>query len=119
MSNVKMTIDNSQIERISREIVREINPEKVILFGSYARGMQTSDSDIDLIIVNKTDLPKHKRSLAIRRLFYRKLIPMDIKVYTPEEFESERVNKFSFLNSALKESRVLYDRQTQYYQVVD
>jgi uncharacterized protein len=107
----QVAIDYSLIESISRVIVREINPEKVILFGSHARGDQTIDSDIDLIIVNKTDLPKHKRSIEIRRLFFRKLIPMDIKVYTPEEFEKERINTFSFLNSALKESKVLYDRK--------
>jgi predicted nucleotidyltransferase len=106
-----VAIDNTQIESISREIVRKINPEKVILFGSYACGNQTTDSDVDLIIISNTNLPKHKRSIEIRRLFYRKLIPMDIKVYTPEEFEKERLNKFSFLNTLLKQSKVLYDRQ--------
>ncbi len=100
-----------QIEEISQQILSRINPQKLILFGSHAKGNQTTDSDFDLIVVNKTDLPKHKRSSEIRRLFYRKLIPMDVKVYTPEEFEQERLNKFSFLNSALKESKVLYERQ--------
>lgn len=106
-----MALNNIQIDKISEQIVREVNPERVILFGSYAKGIQTNDSDVDLIIISKTNLPKHKRSIEIRRLFYRKLIPMDIKVYTPEEFEKERLNKFSFLNSVLKESKVLYDRQ--------
>ena len=103
-------IDFAQIENISNKIVREIHPEKVILFGSHARGNQTTDSDVDLIVVNKTNLPKHKRSIEIRRLFFRKAIPMDIKVYTPDEFEKERINRFSFLNSVLKESKVLYER---------
>ena len=102
--------DNSQIDEISKKIVDHINPEKVILFGSYAQGNQTVDSDLDLIIVNKTDLPKQKRGIEIRRLFYRQLIPLDIKVYTPEEFEYELDNQYSFLYSAIKNSKILYER---------
>lgn len=98
------------IEGISKRIVEEIAPEKIILFGSYANGNPTQDSDIDLIIVNKTSLPKHKRGIEIRRLFYRHLIPLDIKVYTPEEFESELGNRYSFLYSAIKNSILLYER---------
>ena len=102
--------DNSQIDEISKKIVVHINLEKVILFGSYAQGNKTVNSDLYLIIVNKTDLPKQKRGIEIRRLFYRQLIPLDIKVYTPEEFEYELDNQYSFLYSAIKNSKILYER---------
>jgi predicted nucleotidyltransferase len=99
-----------RINEISKKIVKEIAPEKIILFGSYANGTPTEDSDIDLIIVNKTTMPKNKRGIEIRRLFYRQLIPLDIKVYTPQEFNHELSNRFSFLYSAMKNSIVLYER---------
>jgi uncharacterized protein len=99
-----------RVDEISNKIVKEIAPEKIILFGSYAKGNPTENSDIDLIIVNKTTLPKNKRGIEIRRLFFRQLIPLDIKVYTPEEFNKELSNSYSFLYSAMKNSVVLYER---------
>jgi uncharacterized protein len=95
-----LTKENFKIDEISKRIVDEIHPEKVILFGSHAHGNPTENSDLDLIIVNKTELPKHKRGIEIRRLFYRQLISLNIKVYTPEEFASEISNRYSFLYSA-------------------
>jgi len=109
-SVAQFTNGNLKIDEISKKIVKEIAPEKIILFGSYANGSPTNESDIDLIIVNKTSLPKHKRGIEIRRLFYRQLIPLDIKVYTPEEFEDELSNHYSFLYSAIQNSILLYER---------
>ncbi len=106
-----MTI-KEKIDEISMKIVKNINPEKIILFGSYAKGNYSEDSDLDLIIVKQSDLPKHKRGIEIRRLFYGFLIPMDLKIYTPEEFENELKNKYSFLNSAIKDSKTIYERKT-------
>jgi len=105
-----MTIE--QINEISSRIVKQINPEKIILFGSYATGNNNEDSDIDLIIIKNSDLPRHKRGLEIRRLFYGSLIPLDFKIYTPNEYKSELLNKYSFLNSALEDSKILYERDT-------
>lgn len=107
-----LIINSSQIQDISKKIVDHINPEKVILFGSYAKGNPNDSSDVDLIVVRNTSLPKHKRAIEIRRLFYRQLIPMDIKVYTPDEFDNELKSPFSFLFSAIKNSQVLYERQS-------
>jgi len=105
-------IEKEQISSISDTIVREIDPEKIILFGSYASGNYNDESDLDLIIVKKSSLPKQKRSLQIRRLFYRQLIPMDLKIYTPEEFERELKNRYSFLHNAIINSKILYERPT-------
>ena len=71
----------------------------------------TEESDLDFILVKETDLPKNKRGLEVRRLFYGLPIPMDFKIYTSNEFKSELNNQYSFLNSAMKDSKVLYERQ--------
>jgi len=103
-------ISNEQINEISRKIAEFIKPDKIILFGSYAKGNSTENSDLDFIIVKNSLLPKTKRGLEIRRLFYGTLIPMDFKIYTPEEFQQELSNNYSFLSSAIKESKLLYER---------
>ena len=104
-------IDKEQIDYISMKIAKSVDPEKIILFGSYAKGDFNDDSDLDFIIVKQSNLPRHKRGLEIRRLFYGLLIPFDLKVYTPDEYNNDLNNKYSFLSSAIKDSKILYDRK--------
>ena len=101
----------SQINEIALRIADKIDPDKIILFGSYAKGNNNESSDIDLIIVKQSHLPRPHRGLDIQKLFYRSLIPLDIKFYTPEEYKSDLENKYSFLSSVIHESTVLYERQ--------
>jgi len=104
-------IQKKQIDYISKKIVKNIEPEKIILFGSYAKGDYNENSDLDFIVVKQSNLPRHKRGLEIRRLFYGLLIPFDLKVYTPDEYNNDLNNKYSFLSSAIKNSKLLYDRE--------
>lgn len=104
-------IDLSKIHDIVNRIAARFNPDKIILFGSYATGTPTNESDLDLLIVQDTDLPRHRRSFDIQKFLVGSMIPMDILVYTNEEYEKEKNEKFSFLNSAIKTSKILYERQ--------
>jgi predicted nucleotidyltransferase len=82
--------------------------EKAILIGSLAKGDVHSFSDIDLIIIKKTDLPFFKRFDE----FYVKLpveVGMDILIYTPEEF-LEMKDSRGFLRHALKTGKIIYER---------
>ncbi len=103
-------IEIAKINDIAIRIAKMFNPDKIILFGSYAGGTPTNDSDIDLLIIKDTDLPRHKRSIEIQRMLIGSMMPMDILVYTNNEFEKEKNEKYSFLNSAIKTSRILYER---------
>ena len=104
-------IVEAQIREIVKKIAENYNPEKIILFGSYAKGNGGEDSDLDIIVIKNTNLPKHKRGIEIRRLFYGLPIPMDFKIYTDQEFDKERNNPYSFLHSALNGSKILYERK--------
>jgi len=98
------------ITRIAEKITTQYQPQKIILFGSYAWGDPTKDSDLDLLIVKETNEKHRKRSLSIRKILSEEngLIGMDILVYTPEEF-SERIEMGdSFLSKILREGEVLY-----------
>ena len=86
------------------------NAERVILFGSYARGDATEHSDVDLMVIAKNDLPRFKRSRELYSLFRPHPFPMDIIVYTPQEFEKWKKSKVSFVSTVLREGKTLYVR---------
>lgn len=104
-------IETRQINDIVNRIVLNYKPEKIILFGSYAKGNYSEDSDLDFILVKDTDTPKLKRGFEVRRLFYGLPIPMDFKIYTSLEFSNELLDEYSFLNSAIKGSKLLYEQK--------
>jgi len=60
-------VTSAQLNEIVQILVDECQPEKIILFGSYAQGMAIDDSDLDLAVVKKSDLPPHKRSAEFRK----------------------------------------------------
>jgi hypothetical protein len=73
------------LEQAVQKIVSALHPEKIILFGSFAYGKPTSDSDVDLLIILDTDLPPKERSWEISRLLFPRPFPVDILVKTPQE----------------------------------
>mgnify|MGYP000858055060 CR=1 FL=1 len=104
-------IESSKINEIVNRIAIKFNPDRIILFGSYAAGNPNNDSDIDLLVIKDTDLPRHKRSFDIQKSLIGSMIPMDILVYTQKEFEQEKQEKYSFISSAIKTSKILYERK--------
>jgi predicted nucleotidyltransferase len=104
-------IETNKINDIVNRIVGRFNPDKIILFGSYAAGNPNNDSDIDLLVIKDTDLPRHKRSFDIQKSLIGSMIPMDILVYTQKEFDQEKQEKYSFISAAIKTSKILYERK--------
>lgn len=102
--------ESSKIKEIVSKIANNFNPDKIILFGSYAKNNQDKGSDLDLLIIRDTTLPAYKRAIDIRLSLIGTKVPIDILVYTNSEFEQEKNDKYSFLYSALKNSKVLYER---------
>ena len=103
-------LTNQQLHNIINTIVLGYQPEKIILFGSYANGQPNKDSDVDLMIIKETDVPYIKRPRIIRNLFNPYPAPMDIFVYTPEEFNShtDRINGLAFIVN--KYGKVVYEK---------
>jgi predicted nucleotidyltransferase len=96
------------IQSIVDRIVKNYGPDKIILFGSFAQGTQNENSDVDLLIVKDSKLPRHRRGREVRKLLYGILVPMDIIVFTNKEIEEDRNLKFSFVYEVLKTGKVLY-----------
>jgi predicted nucleotidyltransferase len=104
----------NQLERIIDEMVRRIvarfDPERIILFGSAARGEAGPDSDVDLLVVMRVQGLKRQNQLEIRRVLRGIRTPVDIVVSTPEEFDWRQEIVGTIEYPAVKEGRVLYAR---------
>ena len=93
-----------------QRIVEALQPEKIILFGSYAYGMPTPDSDVDLLVIMETTAPHVERYLSVSRLLRPRLFPVDILVRTPGEIERALRSGDFFIQEILSRGRVLYER---------
>ncbi len=102
-------IDEQEIRRVAVRMGSAVGAERVILFGSYARGDATEDSDVDLMIVAESELPRFKRSRGLYTLIRPHPFAMDLVVYTPEEVERGKRSDFSFVSGVLREGKTLYD----------
>ncbi len=101
-------IPQKAIDQVVEQIVEKFKPEKIILFGSYARGNPRPESDVDLLVVMDTPLKESKQSLEIRR-YLDILFGLDLIVHTPKKLK-ERVDMGDwFLRDVLKEGKVLYE----------
>ena len=99
---------SKEIREIADQIVERYRPEKIILFGSAARGEFYSDSDIDMLIIKK-ETPEYgiDRMRELRKLIKKK-IAADFLIYRPDEIEKRLRMGDPFLRSVFDEGRVLY-----------
>lgn len=103
-------IGNDKISEIINKIVLGYNPDKIILFGSYAAGNPNDDSDLDLFVIKESDLPRPQRTVQVRKMLYGSMVPIDLIVYTPQEINDSKENKFSFVYKVLSTGKTLYER---------
>lgn len=97
---------NLDIDNIVASL-KKINPERIILFGSYAYGQPNPESDIDLLVVVKTDKSFHERIQAIRPLLPKDR-PIDLLVLTPEEYQSTKKTN-PLVTEIDNKGRVIYE----------
>ncbi len=97
-----------QIEELGRRIVREFHAQQVILFGSYARGVPSVDSDVDLLVVLPFEGRTVDKSVEIR-LKLRPPFPLDLIVRTPEKVRERLEMGDDFMREILEEGKVLYE----------
>lgn len=99
------------INEITQRIVTKFQPEKIILFGSYAWGTPTADSDIDLFVIKNTDKSTREVARDIGSELWERTTPIDIIVYTPEKVEKWlKIGDF-FINDIITKGKVLYERR--------
>lgn len=99
------------LPEVVQRIVQTLQPEKIVLFGSYADGTPTSDSDVDLLVVMETTAPPVERYLAVSRLLRPRPFPVDILVKRPDEIQSALGAGDFFIREVLSRGQVLYERE--------
>jgi len=97
-----------EIRRMVDRIVRQFHPERVILFGSHARGEAGPDSDVDLLVVMPFRGLKHHKQVEIRMALQDTRLPVDIIVTSPEDFAWREKVVGTIEYPAVKEGIVLY-----------
>ena len=101
-------ITSQKIQAVADKIAKEYQPEKIILFGSYAWGKPHKDSDVDLFVIKETENSRTTAREIDRSIFPRQFA-IDLIVHTPEETEkSVNENKNLFIEDILRHGKVLY-----------
>jgi uncharacterized protein len=102
--------DTQLLDEMVNRIREAIQPDRIVLFGSRARGTARASSDYDLLVIKESTEPRYRRSAPL----YSKLadLPVEVEVvcYTPEEVRDWSNVPQAFISTALREGRVLYER---------
>ena len=101
-------IPQKAIDQVVKQIVEKFKPQKIILFGSYARGDFHRESDVDMLVVMETPLKEVQQSLEIYR-HLNVMFGLDLIVYTPKHLKERFDTSDWFVRDILKEGKVLYE----------
>jgi len=97
-----------QIARLCEQIVREFRPQKIILFGSYAYGQPSPDSDVDLLVVIPFEGSSHEQAAKIRSRIDTP-VAFDLLVRTPEQISERLAMDDFFMREITEQGKVLYE----------
>jgi len=102
--------NQKEIKKITDQIVRKYKPEKIILFGSYAWGKPTEDSDVDLFIVKNTENDPLRRCYEVRKATD-SLFPFDVLVFNPKEIKERLEMDDFFLKEIINRGKIIYEER--------
>jgi uncharacterized protein len=100
----------SAIREAVDRIAARFRPDRIILFGSHARGQAGPDSDADLLVIMSVQGSKRQQAVQIDLALEGIPIPVDLIVVTPEEVEKYRDTTGTIIREAVREGKILYER---------
>jgi len=104
-----MSVDETLLNEVVRRVLTVAHPDRIILFGSAATGQMTKDSDIDLLVVERSPANTHERRVAIRDAVGDVGYPVDVIVMRTERFEETKRWIGGIAYPANKYGRVIYE----------
>lgn len=107
MNNKRQKILKENLDKIIMDLKEKYNPQKVIIFGSYASGNITDFSDLDILIIKDTRSRFFDRLREVTRICDYK-VGVDFLVYTPEEYEAQVKKNLFFREEIAYKGKVVY-----------
>ena len=100
------------LSEVVEKLKKEYKPQRIILFGSYAYGNPTEDSDIDLLILKNTNKRRVDRFVQVKRIIYNPKckIPISPLIYSPEELEERLRIGDGFIEEIILKGTILYEK---------
>jgi predicted nucleotidyltransferase len=105
-------VEMNKIEDLTSQIVREFSPERIILFGSYAYGRASDDSDVDILVVLPFEGKPVRKAIEIRNKINAR-VPLDLIVRTPEQLAQRLAQNDWFMREIVERGRTLYEANHQ------
>ena len=102
------TIDISQIKAFSQKIVEKFQPDRIILFGSYAYGQPNVDSDVDLLVILPFEGMPVKTAITIRQQI-KSPFPLDLIARTPDQIQQRLDMGDFFIQDIISRGYILYE----------
>ncbi len=100
-----------EVRRSVDKIKTQYKPEKIFVFGSFASGKITADSDIDFFIVKRTTKARRERQREVSRILIDREVPVDILVFTPAETERRKRIGDPFILDILNSGKLVYAKE--------
>ena len=99
---------------VVERLAHALGPERIVLFGSHARGLVHQNSDIDLLLIGRWDAGGIEHWQRRAQMMAAGSLPrIDLVLCTPEDLENESGSRWFFLRSAVEQGRVLYARNSR------
>ena len=105
--------NDNLIDDIVRRIVETAQPDKIILFGSRARGDARPNSDFDVLVIKESSEPRYRRSVPLYVALADVPAEVEVMVYTPEEIDEWRQVSQAFVTTAVREGTTIYERPSR------
>jgi predicted nucleotidyltransferase len=112
MMNKTINVNRQLLEEVIQRIIEVAHPDKVILFGSGARGELGPHSDLDILVITQEPIHRGRLTEAIYLNLMGVGQAVDVIVVTPEDVENYRDNPYLVIGPALKEGKVVYEHET-------
>ena len=109
-------ISKETINEATVRLAERFHPQRIILFGSYARGTADESSDVDFLVICQLNKKRRTLILEMNRSLWGLGLARDIVVLTPEEFDDEKEIPGTVARYAFKEGKLLYEQSTRYPQ---
>ena len=100
------------LDEIKKRLIEQYDPDSMILYGSYGTEKERHDSDIDLLIIKDSTKSCIERQCEVERILSDRLLPLDIRVYTPHEIRFLFSVGSPFIEEVIERGRLLYMRKT-------